>query len=187
MGYSPGSSGTYGLKVDTINQDNNSTAKEAGGNAPHTNMPPWLAVSYMIKARTGGRASEEDFTSLMNGVNGALDRKLDIVNYSTEEQWTKRLWEDDRKMYFRTFNVGLLPNSGSKTIPHGISGFDFGIKYYGVSKGLSGGIPYMRPIPRLQAGIDVWANNVNLVIVSTADTSIWTQNYVVVEYVCTDR
>lgn len=45
------------------------------------------------------------------------------VNYSTEEQWTGRLWVDGKKIYQKTIEFGAMPLNTVKSIPLDISGF----------------------------------------------------------------
>lgn len=52
-----------------------------------------------------------------------LQRKDTFFQYSTSEQFTGSYWMDGKKIFEKTINIGVLPNSannGVKTVSHGI-------------------------------------------------------------------
>ena len=48
----------------------------------------------------------------------------DGVNYSTEEQWTGKLWVDGKKIYQKTILITEIPNNTGRSYPHGIEGIE---------------------------------------------------------------
>ena len=47
-----------------------------------------------------------------------------MPNYSTTEQKTGQKWIDGKDIYFKTIDIGVLPDNSYKIINHGISGFE---------------------------------------------------------------
>lgn len=81
-----------------------------------------------VQASGGGVSDYSDLTNKpqINGVilNGnKTPGELELINYSTKEQLIGR-WIDGNLLYEKTLNFGSLPNAGTKSFPHGISGID---------------------------------------------------------------
>ena len=72
--------------------------------------------------------------SVNTKINGQLVRSASLTKaivpvgigdfYSTEEKQIGR-WTDGKPLYQKTIDVGSLPNSSSKLVPHNISDIDF--------------------------------------------------------------
>lgn len=60
-------------------------------------------------------------------------------DYSTSEQATNRKWIDNRTIYQKTIDFGLLPNTAAKNVVHGITALDFVIAWEAVAYDTTGG------------------------------------------------
>lgn len=58
------------------------------------------------------------------------------LNFSLSETYTGKLWNDGKKIYEKTINIGTLPNNGNsgvKNVAHGISQLDRVIDIRGIA------------------------------------------------------
>ena len=110
----------------------------------------------------------------------------DSVNYSTEEQWTGKLWIDGKKIYQTTVLADGLPNSTFRDYPHGILNVE---EIVGV-EGFFSHSGRMYPLP----SVGIHPSEVSLVV-SAETFTIWTYRkytetikvVVTLRYTCTDR
>ena len=68
----------------------------------------------------------------------------DGVNYSTEEQWTGKLWTDGKKLYQKTVFTEGLVNKGTKFFPHDITAIEDVVACSGMMKASYGYLPLPR-------------------------------------------
>jgi hypothetical protein len=84
------------------------------------------------------------------GVKAELDdissRISNIADYSTSETNTGMTWIDGKQIYRKVVNFGVLPNSGTKTVAHGISNLGTVINLYGHIKSTNAGVTTYLPI-----------------------------------------
>lgn len=103
-------------------------------------------------------------------------------NYSTTEQDTGTRWIDGKTIYRKVVNFGALPNNTSKTVAHGIVGWENFIRIYGWAK--TGTV--VVPLPfvsssALSAAMSLNINNTTIDITAGSDRSAFS-GYIVLEY-----
>ena len=108
----------------------------------------------------------------------------DGVNYSTEEQWTGKLWIDGRKVYQKTFTTGILGKKDQRiSIQHGIANFDMAVWGCGTTKNPNDQYGYILPSHEI-----FWLYSPNeIIFIVKSDWNNYTETFVTVFYVCTDR
>lgn len=87
-------------------------------------------------------------TANINIADGSITaNKLDFTtlsgNYSTSEINTGFTWVDGKTIYKKTINFGTLPDTTTKTMPHGITNLGTLISVEGAAKS-TGGSPYFQ-------------------------------------------
>lgn len=101
------------------------------------------------------------------------------THYSTTEEDSGLRWIDDSIIYKKTISLGSLPNSTTANTAHGISDLDEVIKFEGAANGASN-----RYDLTSTPDIEVYVNNTNVVVTTTANFSTYT-GYLTVYYLKT--
>ena len=121
------------------------------------------------------------------GANVVTDTNIDFTtidfgDYSTSEVATNYKWVDGKTIYKKTVSVGPLPNSTTKNVSHGISGFDKIVKIEGWA--YNGSVTEPLPMCTTVSDYNVEVNvGTNYIVLSTsANRSNFTQAYVTVYY-----
>ncbi len=79
-----------------------------------------------------------DLQAIFTPASGALlEQANPSINFSFSEQDTGRTYVSGEIIYQKTIDVGGLPNATSKDVAHNITGLDFVIDMFGVSKDTS--------------------------------------------------
>ena len=127
-----------------------------------------LGVNYIIKAL---KVSDK-----------YADTPKDI--YSTDEVVTDKVWIDGKPIYRKVVNLGTLPNTSIKDIPHGISNIEFITNISGVAKKASGDflpLPYLWKPSTEDVSISIFANATKVTVMTLNDRTD-TNGYIFVEY-----
>lgn len=114
-----------------------------------------------------------------------LADKLNLLNYSTDEQNTGSTWINGKKIYCKTILLGA-PQSATVSIPHNIANIDKIISIKGLFCMSSAGAILSINTNVLGATIATLANRSNVMISSTGAGG-YDDNYVTLYYTCTDR
>ena len=88
-------------------------------------------------------------------------------DYSTSEQATNRTWIDGRTVYQKTIDFGLLPNTSTKTVAHGITNLDFTIAWEAVAADTTGGGAGNTEYPLPASNTAALGNQIQLQITTT--------------------
>lgn len=110
------------------------------------------------------------------------------ANYSLSEQDTGLKWLDGRTIYTKLLSLGPLPNSTTKSVPHGISNLDFMISMYGAAKDSTAGFTYPLPYVTINAlanCIQLYVQGANIVINVGSNRTTATVAYILLTYVKT--
>lgn len=112
------------------------------------------------------------------------DESANVDLYSTSEVKTNKVWTDGRPIYRKTYDVGALPNTNSKTIDLDITNLDFVIDIYGTCKRNSDSaflpLPYLYP-SNLNEQIAIYLRLGQMIINAGQDRSAFS-GYVTLEY-----
>lgn len=106
--------------------------------------------------------------------------------YSTSEQVVGK-WIDGKPVYQKTVDLGVLPNTSQKAIPHGISNLKVVCSFEGAIWGTIAGNYYVLPLPNVgtnnQYAYDIAFNikDNDLVIVTQTDRT-WLQGIMTIRY-----
>lgn len=106
---------------------------------------------------------------------------IPVESYSTSEVDTGTTWIDDFTIYKKTIDIGALPDTDTKTVAHGITGFVMLIDVAGsFSDGInSAPLPYSSPTTT--KNIQVYVDGTNINIVTGEDRSSYS-GYVTLYY-----
>jgi len=112
---------------------------------------------------------------------------VSLPNYSTSEVDTLQKWVDGRTIWRKIVNFGTLPNTGTKSVAHGITGLDFIVQSYIAAKKTSGGTLYRilsdgSLTTGWSSGADLYIDNTNVNVGTGGDWSTYT-GFWVLEYV----
>ena len=119
----------------------------------------------------------------------STDSSMSITDgneYSTDEQVVGK-WIDGKPVYQKTIDLGVLPNTDQKLIPHGISNLKMVCSYNGAMYGTISGSYSSLPLPNVgtnnQYAYDVAFNirDNDLVIVTQADRT-WLRGIMTIRY-----
>lgn len=113
-----------------------------------------------------------------------IETMKESADYSTTEHLTGRKWLDGKPTYTITVNTGTLPNATTKTIPLPIQNIDTMIGYRGCAKNPTSNEIRALPYPAYVSAnvIAVFMMENNILIVTGADFSGFTQSYIEFEY-----
>jgi hypothetical protein len=109
---------------------------------------------------------------------------LAIGNFSTSEVATAYKWVDGKTIYKKTINFGSLPNATSKSVAHGISGYENFISFSGWAK-LSGSnvffsLPHTDTIAANSIRVNV--NSGNVEVIAGIDRTTFTTSFITVYF-----
>lgn len=133
-----------------------------------TVQPPSVCLVFIIKAL---KVSDK-----------YADTPKDI--YSTDEVVTDKVWIDGKPIYRKVVNLGTLPNTSTKDIPHGISNIEFITNISGVAKKASGDflpLPYLWKSSTEDVSISIFVNTTKVTVMTLNDRTD-TNGYIFVEY-----
>lgn len=103
--------------------------------------------------------------------------------YSTSEINTGKKWVDRKDIYRKVIDCGALPNATTKSVAHGITGYDNFVSISGFSRVADGStqipLPYVSPSGH---NISVDMQGTNVVIGTDFDRTTYTNTYVILEY-----
>jgi len=85
------------------------------------------------------------------------------LNFSTSEQATGQFWIDNKPIFQKTISFGALPNATSKSVAHGITGFERLIEHRMNSR--NSGTNLAIPLPFVHQ--DSQNNNISLIVDAT--------------------
>jgi len=104
-------------------------------------------------------------------------------SYSTTEVNTGAKWVDNKNIYKKTISCGALPNSTSKYVAHGITGFENIVEIAGWAKNATPGfiaLPY--PHPTTSVMVAIYVEGPNIQLTTTGDRSSYTTSYITLWY-----
>lgn len=112
-----------------------------------------------------------------------------FVDITFEEQFTGRYDWNNRKIYQKTIACGALPNNTTKNVTHGISSLYrvLHVDGYTYNSGTQVTLPIPYSATTTNDLLSVTTNNTNIIIVTNADKSAYTETYVTLHYTCTNR
>ena len=115
----------------------------------------------------------------MNSVtSGAVSKEL---SYFTTEQATGKKWINGKTIYRKVIDFGALPNNTSKTVAHNITNIDVVISLYGCSVATNHiPIPYVDLV--VANGVKMYMSDVNVIVETNTNRSVYTKTYIIVEY-----
>ena len=104
--------------------------------------------------------------------------------YSENEQMIG-YWKDGKPLYQKTVYFGALPNTTTKNVAHGISNLDYVTNIFCVASNSDGSIqaslPYLNATSSAN-NVSIKINGDKIQIISAADMSAFTKNYVTIQY-----
>lgn len=116
-----------------------------------------------------------------NEYNGLLNNQ----RYSTDEIDTGKTWIDGKKIYRKVVDCGALPNSTTKTVPHGISNLDWVVDLKGISEYNTGITFIILPEPHpasIGSSVQLYVSGDNIAIRDGSDLSGYNNTKVIIEY-----
>lgn len=170
---------TYGY----IDASGNVTYQEVAVNAAAPATPA-NSIPF-AKLRTNASAVTR-ITLLGRGSVGATQLDfptLGFGNYSTAEVDTGFTWIDGSPIYKKTIDTGGLPNSGTKNVPHGITGYTNIVSMTGGA--LRGSDKVIIPLPTptyTNATIGIYATAGNVCIECQSNRADFTSSTVTILY-----
>jgi len=145
-----------------------------------TPFPPASYSNYgalpNAAAYEGCIAYVEDIDTLFVSHDSHWQPLAPETHYETTEKDSHLRWIDDSTIYVKTVSLGSLPNSSSDSTAHGISDLDEVIKFEGAANGASN-----RYDLTSSPDIEVYINNTNVVVTTTANFSTYT-GYITIYY-----
>ena len=140
----------------------------------------------------GGNAIEAENVVYDNTTSGltaddvqeAIDEVLGIASagktYSTSETEVGT-WVDGRPIYQKTVSFGALPDTDTKRVNHGISDLDYCIDINGMI--FNGTLNTSLPLVYASNYANLFVNDTEISIQTSANLSAYTQTYVTIKYV----
>lgn len=119
--------------------------------------------------------------------NGIYYKNTNLANTNTylENELIVGKWIDDKPIYRKVIDIGNLPNASQTIVSHNISNIERIVKLYGSATRDSDKdtmpIPYVTFNSNNSGGINLFANNVSVLVSTSTDRSSYT-GYVVLEY-----
>ncbi|MCI7633894.1 MAG: tail fiber protein [Mollicutes bacterium] len=165
----------------------------SGGSQAHNNMPPYLVINYIIKAKQSAgvvatvvdnlnSSSTTDALSANQGkvLNGMIES---LGTYSTNEINTGKKWIDGKPIYRKVISCGALPNSTTKIVNHNISDID-NSRMYGFAVRTSDKREFPLPFSSADGNgnIQLDLTSTYIQITSNIDRSSFNTSYVILEY-----
>lgn len=127
----------------------------------------------------------QGIASTVNTKEGAL--YVPIEKLTSGQYFTRGNPQINREVYRMVIDFGALPNTGTKSVPHGItvtSQFE-STRIYGSAtdpvRRVFLPLPYASPV--LAANIEVYIDDTNVVITTGSDRTAWTLCTIVFEFV----
>lgn len=124
-----------------------------------------------------------DISNINNTVNEIVEKVA--INYSSSAQATGQTWLDGKPVYQITIDCGALPNSTSKSVPHGIT-LDTLISMSGTAQTEASDsfilLPYVGAYTESSFNVQLSLNTTSIIISTTPDMSNYTKSYVTITY-----
>ena len=184
-------SGRYEENARTGNE---SDITLGGTTDSESNMPPYIKLNYIIKAKetNGVIASVEDTLTSDSTKNALSAKQGKILNgmieslgtYSTNEINTGKKWIDGKPIYRKVISCGALPaNSTPKIVNHNISDID-NSRMYGFAVRTSDKREFPLPFSSADSNgnIQLDLTSTYIQITSNIDRSSFNTSYVILEY-----
>lgn len=137
-----------------------------------------IAVSYaaISHVNSGDSLTVAKWNELVDAVNTTT-----ADTYSTSEIATNKKWINGKTIYRKVIDWGVLKNTATSTIPHGITGIDWVVTIYGST--YSSSQDFRFPLPFSSSSqIYLWADSTNIKIQTTMDRTSFTQTQIIIEY-----
>ena len=129
------------------------------------------AVYFYIKATSGLSENAQD-----NVINTLNEQR----SYSTEEHLTGRKWIDGKPTYEKTIDCGVLPNSTTKNVAHGINNLKKVIKSEGYSDNNAG---THIPVPYVSGNVlAISVDTTNIIIQASGNYTNFVNTQITIEY-----
>lgn len=106
---------------------------------------------------------------------------IPVESYSTSEVDTGTTWIDDFTIYKKTVDIGELPDTDTKTVAHGITGFIMLIDVSGSFSDGTNSAPLPYSSPTTTKNVQVYVDDTNISIVTGEDRSSYS-GYVTLYY-----
>jgi len=151
---------------------------EAGSFVPTTNSQNIYAVVNQLSLALNTKDS--GYYALTEFINGQVWFPDPALTSSTLQKPTLR------QVFRRVVNFGALPNTGTKSVAHGLTitaGFSF-TRIYGCATDPSTTfipLPYASPV--LADNIELWVDAANVNIKTGKDRTGFTTTYAIIEYI----
>ena len=103
--------------------------------------------------------------------------------YSTTETKTNKVWIDGKPIYRKVVDFGVLPNNTTKSVPHGITGYNSFVSISGFSRVADGSV-YI-PLPYASYtdnNRSVGIQGADITITTDFDRTGYTKTYIILEY-----
>ena len=156
-----------------------------------------LSVALDADSLPGGVEPGPDNTHLVSR-DGALAWDpiapgADGVSYSTEEQWTGKLWIDGKKIYQKTVDCGPMPNQTTTYVDTNVSSIETLVALWGMCLNDSYALtlPRTSPVAAHQADvlckIDDDPARLRFDISYLPAFANFTRSFITIQYTCSDR
>lgn len=121
----------------------------------------------------------QDIASTVNSKEGAL--YVPIEKLTSGQYYIVGNPQKNRAVYRMVIDFGALPNTGTKSVPHGIVGWDANFRLtraYGAATDPIG----LEAVPIPNDGIFLSINSTDATVTTTADFSAFTETTIVIEF-----
>lgn len=121
---------------------------------------------------------EKRTTDCVNSAESGYYDRTEILN--GQQFFTSSDPQNPKMAYRKVVDFGVLPNTGLKSVPHGITGIVSLTRLYGAATDPTGA--YI-PLPYASgSAIELYADNTNINVITTSNRTNFTTCYVVIEY-----
>ena len=154
----------YPALYQVLGTDTTPTASALG-------LPTLSSGQYAIKATSGLAENQQE--NVLNTINENL-------SYSTTEHKTGKKWLDGKDIYSKTIDCGVLPNSTTKNVAHGINNLKKVIKSEGYSDNNAGThipVPYVSGNP-----LAISVDTTNIIIQTSGNYTNFVNTQITLEY-----
>lgn len=94
---------------------------------------------------------------------------IPVIDYSESEIDTGGVWIDNNSIYKKTIDIDSLPDTGTKTVAHGISNFSQLVKLEGTFTDNTNSAPLPYSSPAITKNVQVYIDDTNIVIMTGED------------------
>lgn len=121
----------------------------------------------------------QDIASTVNTKVGGL--YVPIEKLTSAQYFTAGNPQLNRAVYRMTVDFGALPNTGAKSVPHGIIGWDSNFRLVDCY-GAANDPVAIQGIPLSNDGISILVDATNVTVTTTADFNAFTECTIVIEF-----